>query len=90
MFLDKDEMCPSFDIHADQEGEIVFVMSTINTLNPGTLVEWELSGVDPYFWSTDFCRYEIVWCMDDTEGFPLANKIHEYIKDFGFDVEIVK
>lgn len=88
VLLDKDEMCQHyFDIHAEHEGEIVFVISTINTLSPNTLGMW---GADPYFWSTDFYRYEIVWCMDDTEGFPLANKIYEYIKDFGFEVKIIE
>ena len=79
-----------FDIHSDTEGEIVFVLSTLNTLCPRVLTRWGVDELRYGFYAGDFDRWEILWCIVDEEGWPLAHKIYNYIKDFGFDVEIVE
>ena len=79
-----------FDIYADTEGEITFVVSTLNTLCPHVLQRWDMTSEEASFYSTQFERYEIMWCIDDESGWPLAYQIYSYIESFGFDVEIVK
>ena len=79
-----------FDIHSDTEGEIEFVVVALNAVCPDIIDRWQFNGDNPTFDSPEFDRWEIVWCIDDEEGWPLAHKIYNYIKDFGFDVEIVE
>lgn len=83
----KDSISSYFDVHSTQEGEMHFVISTINTLCPNVLEMW---GEDPYYYNTTFDRWEILWCIDDGRKLPLANKIYSYIETFGFDVKIIE
>lgn len=81
---------PYFDINSDTQGEIEFVLTVLNTLCPKVLASWRVGALGYTFYTEDFDRWEILWCIDDEEGWPLAHKVYNYIKDFEFDVEIVE
>lgn len=81
---------PFFDINSDTQGEIEFVLTVLNALCPKVLTSWRVDALGYTFYAEDFDRWEILWLVDDEEGWPLAHKVYNYIKDFGFDVEIVE
>jgi|SRR5690606_33781913 len=81
---------PFFDINSDTQGEMEFVVSVLNTLCSKVLTAWRVDELGYNFYTEDFDRWEILWLIYDDEGWPLAHKIYNYIKDFGFDVEIVE
>lgn len=79
-----------FDITSNTQGEIEFVVVALNAVCPDIVDRWRLNGDNPAFDSSEFDRWEIVWFINDEEGWPLAHKVYNYIKDFGFDAEIIE